>query len=863
MKKFDKFKSALEKILSSKYFLGSLIVMAIAFVMYRPAYEFSEIISYADRGKMLLHGIKTEAIGYRAISYSMPFISLLGAVAEYHSNINPQILLKIIFSFSIVGTYILSYMIGLNSKGRITALITVFIAGMYDNDFEQVIYSFFVILAAEMLILRSKNYNAKTSIMAGLAIGFGFFARPPLFLLPFLMIIFDYFYHAKNFKKYIVTSIIFLSASYILLLPWAGINYVLFNKFIPFEAERGAANIITSIKGVTFTMEGDARFLADLKETDSVYKWAAKELLKDPFPCLSAVPKRLLQVFYMHPFLILLSLIGFIIGRKNKNVLLISIMTGYFIIIHSLFPINERYFYPLKHLLAFPAACAFCFLFEKREKPSAARGLPYTFFYAALAIIIMMEAVLIAYPFRAKQELLAIDNSLQKFPNDRWLIKRKGEILLLKGNRHKEALQLLETAYKINPKREPSLGYILSTLKAKNTNEISNPPESFNCYELFLIKIAKELQLDGINTAKKSLLAACVQWNKENFLLKPTSKKDFKMVKKIQKTGMDLYNNLNIPQALYWWPNHERAKIISNLKKITTVPHIAISKLNRSELAAQHISAILKVVNKKTFNTDTYATSMPLVILDGIISGEIKKGNTKHLINTFHPTIGKISSEELEETIKLVENISNNDFLLKQIKKMSSLHACNILYEFINYRLSMSGLSDKEQKIILERENEQILKNIYALLKGSWYLADNNEPEKAKAFLKYALKIKNKTVDETMEICFIFQKLGEYKESLLILDELIKNEENNPQICNSRGVVLRFLGNKDLAIEDFKKALELNPLFYQAELNLASLYTLLNNKDLAAKHYSNIAARKDLPPEVIELAKKELSKIQK
>jgi len=87
-----------KKILSSKYFLGTIIILATAFVIRRPAYEFSEILSYADRGKMLLHGIKSTSI-----SYSMPFINLLGALTEYHSNINPQILLKLIFSLTIVG----------------------------------------------------------------------------------------------------------------------------------------------------------------------------------------------------------------------------------------------------------------------------------------------------------------------------------------------------------------------------------------------------------------------------------------------------------------------------------------------------------------------------------------------------------------------------------------------------------------------------------------------------------------------------------------------------------------------------------------------------------------------------------------
>jgi tetratricopeptide (TPR) repeat protein len=859
IKKFNDFKHVLEKILSSKYFLGTIIILATAFVIHRPAYDFSEILSYADRGKMLLHGIKNTSI-----SYSMPFINLLGAVTEYHSNINPQILLKLIFSLAIVGTYVLSYMIGLNSKGRITALLTLLIAGMYDNDFEQVIYSFLIILSAEMLILRSKNYNRKTSIIAGLAIGFTFFVRPALFLFPFVMVIFDYFHHSKNFKKYIINSIIFLSASFILLLPWVRVNHFLFNRFIPFEAERGSANIITSVQGLTFTMEGDARQLANLKKTDSVYKWAAKELLKNPMPALSAVPKRLLEIFYMHPFLILLGLIGLILGRKDKNVLLISIMAGYFIAIHSLFPIGERYFYPLKHLLAFPAACAFYFLFEKKEKASASRALPHIIFYAMLTIIIMIEIVLIAYPFRAKQELLAINNSLQKHPRDRWLLKKKGKILLLEEDKQKEGLQLLETARKINPDREKDLGYILNTLKAKTISEISIPPESQNTYELFLIKIAKELQLGEINTAKKSLLAAYTQWNKENFLLNPTSEKDFKMSKKIQKVGIDLYKSLNLQQALYWWPKQERIKIISNLGKITSIPEHLLLKQDKTsrhiangDLLIEHISVILKFANKKSFHSNL----KPLSLIDDIISDNIKTDTTTYLINTFHPNISRVKSAELQETIELIGNISDDAALFKQAKKISALYPNNVLYDFIKYRLATDALAKKQQRKIIKTSNNKISKNIYTLLKGSWHFTTQNKPEKAKELLKFAKRIKTKTVNETLEICLILQQLGEYKEALSILDKTIKSQVNNPKLYNARGVVLRFLKKEDLAIEDFKKALRVNPLFYPARLNLANLYLLSNNKNFARAHYLKITKQKNMPPEVIEMVNKELAEI--
>lgn len=719
-KQITKFKQFLEKILSSKYFPGILLIIAALLIIYQPASNFLEIDYRANTGKMLLHAIKNETITYR-----MPFIGLLSAIIEYHLKINPQNLLKIISTFTIVSTYILSYIIGLNSKCRITALFTLLITVIFTTlqsgkDFEQTIYSFLILLAAELILLRNKSYNIKTSIVAGLAIGFTFFVRSPLFLFPVLILIFDFFYHSKNLKKYIINSIIFLSAAYIILLPWIKVNHFLFNKFIPFEKGRATCNIITSIKGTTFTAEINARSLAGITNEESVYKWAAKELKKDPIPFISAIPKRLLQVFYMYPFLILLGLIGLIIGRKDKNVLLISLIAGYFISIHCLLSIEERYFYPLKYLLAFPAAYVLCFLFAKKEKSSTLRALPHAFFYATLAIIIMMEVVIIVYPFRAKQGVLAFNNALRKFPNDRWLLKKKGEFLLFHQNTHEEGIQLLETAYKTNPDGEIALGYFLNTLKAKNINEISNPPNHHDMAKIFAIKMFKELQLDEINAAKKTFIIISDIWKDKITLRNPTSTKDFEILKEI-KRHHKLFWNIRIYKALYWWPIQKRIKIISNLAKITP--------------------------------------------------------------------------------------------------------------------------------------------NTYISLKESWYLATNNEPEKAKKLLKYAQKTNNKTADEKLEICLIFQQLGEYKEALLILDNLITNDINNFNLYNGRGVVLRFLNKNDLAIKDFQKALKINPLFYQAELNLGSLYVLSNNKILATKHYSNIANRKNLPLEIIKLAKKELSKI--
>ncbi|MCK5356901.1 MAG: hypothetical protein KAJ48_00765, partial [Elusimicrobiales bacterium] len=67
LKKFDNFKRHMEKILSSKYFMAAIIATAAILVICHPISEFPSSSHFAERGKLLFHGIKD-----KSISFSMP-----------------------------------------------------------------------------------------------------------------------------------------------------------------------------------------------------------------------------------------------------------------------------------------------------------------------------------------------------------------------------------------------------------------------------------------------------------------------------------------------------------------------------------------------------------------------------------------------------------------------------------------------------------------------------------------------------------------------------------------------------------------------------------------------------------------------
>ncbi len=556
-----------DQLLSSKYFLP-LFLVVFAMLIYlafsgKPILE--DIYFFTENGEMLIYGLKD-----KALSYNMPLTSLIIAFFRYHLNVPISLSLNLFSQLMVFFSCLLAWNTGLILGGKRAGFFSLLFAAFLtlnskNIEFEQILYTFSVMLALYAIILKNKYYNFKTALLSGLAIGFTCLIRSPLFLLPLLIVFIDYFKHSRNLRKYIFNSMVFLLAAYILLLPWVRVNHFLFNKFIPFEAERSTCNIITSVRGATFTMEGDSRKLAGINNDESIYKWAARELLKNPMSFLNAVPRRLLQVFYIYPFLILMALFA-LIKRKDEEITLISIVAGYFIFIHCLLSIEERYFYPLKYILSIPAALFITSFFKhsKDDKFNHFKITKIIFIFASI-LIFATEVLLIAYPFRAR----ILSNSLN---NDeyggRWLLKKKGESLL-NNNKTEKGIEFMSLAYKKAPKQELELSYILKTLKAKKHSKLENPPDSLIFYqEMRLIKMLKELHMDELEAAKKDFVFMTMEENRfKVYLRNPISKVDFKIFKEIKKTNQISWQK-NINKVLYWWPVGERLKIILNFNKI-------------------------------------------------------------------------------------------------------------------------------------------------------------------------------------------------------------------------------------------------------------------------------------------------------
>ncbi len=886
---FRRLISYYNKLTFPKWFFAATIAIAAGIMFYQVSivdfYSFHNIYSYVEDGRLLLHGLNLQG---KAVNFNMPFMGVLNALIDYCANSNYDILIRIISGIAISGVCILSFLIALKSKGKITAALTLLLVlGIsvlrIDYDLEQIIYSFFVMFAVGILILRNKIYTLKMSVMSGLIIGFSYFSRSPLVLLPFLIVFVDYFKHSQNFKKYITNSIVFLLASYILLIPWIRLNYHMTDKFVPFEYDRASCNIITGVKGSTFTMEGDAKQLIGLKKTESVYKWAVKELLKHPLPYLKAVARRMIQISLMYPLLVMIILFG-LIKCRDDDILLASLIAGYFIFIHCLLSIEERYMYPLRYLLAFPAAGILVGIFTK-EKPKPLKFLKFAraLFFCVFILILAIEIPVIAYPYRAKFGLIGINREIKKFPNDQWLLKKKGEIFL-GYNMTYEGLNYFNAADKNTYTYKTNEGFILKATRAKDLEEIKNIPETEFPNDISIAKMLKELELNEMEAAKKSFFLIKDKWNKtRNTLRKPICAKDFEILKEIKNTNLILWD-MDIYKALFYWPVEKRFKIISNLEKITFItPNLKYLKqeslnylklnseimfeknkfkslqaeeFNYNEAASVYLVEILNHVEGRLVDTKRITELVPLSLMDEIISQEIKIKNSENLIDIFSPNANCMEFTELRGIVKLLESIPDETLLLRQSQKMAELYPNNFLYTFINYRISSERFSAENNRL-MKSVNAKLAQNIYPLLIGGQYFSEKNKNKNSQKLFEYAGKIKTEKMSIKRETVFVLQQAGEYAKALKILNKLISKDKSSV-LYNDRGVVFRLLQKPKFAIEDFKKAIKLNPHAYQARLNLASLYKLQDNTSLARKIYSDMVSEQDIPSEIREIALEEL-----
>ncbi|MCX5785979.1 MAG: hypothetical protein NTX59_09850 [Elusimicrobia bacterium] len=881
----NKLRAALEHFFESRIFIfcaaAAVFFMALWQLTRQTLCSIQSLYAYADRGELILHGLSD-----KALSYSMPFFSLLNALALYDwpGTIKPFILLA---GFLV---YLLCYSIGAAGGGPLRGLIFAFSAVLLGftikiTEGEQLVYTLALLLYAHAATLKLKKDTALAATTAGLALGVSLLIRSPMFLFPLPVILWERFRgEHMSLRRYAVNSSLFLICAYILLMPWARVNYSLFGRLIPFEEARGACNLITGAKGTVFTMEGDCRAFGGLSRTESVYSWALKTVAASPFNYAEAVVKRLWQAALMFPLLLAAAIAALFFSRRRETRFL-ALLAGYFIVIHCLLSIEERYFYPLRYLLTLIIAAGI-FDFLKAFWPGAERKDGGVFIFSGVFAVLIAFSFWVVYetvlwPGRASEPVIAVTRGLTIKPSDAWLFKKKGEILL-SFNSTENGIAALTRYAELSKNPSPEIIYILDTLASKKPL----PPDGLeNGYDPALVKTLRELELNDMRSAAVSFTLAQGMWEREKNSLKGLPyEKDKRLAAGIRPSNNSFWEQ-DIYSTLYYFPLKRREAILNRLASLTALtPKLEYLKLQsalengkKTRAALDRLSLELeKSLPSSEFNYNRQAGALLEALLKPASGCETKnipalsaaavraveislsKNGIQNTINHFSPEPGKTGWREISLLYSAYEAEIAGQSPRAQAKTLAASNPDNLIFFYLaacggkeprgaqappfwpgKLGLTPSPISPAPADYSKRagQAPPAFGKSIYPLTAAASVFLEDGQKDTALWLLQTANKAVVFDAGGAESAAITAQAAGDYRLALKLVKKGLAAYPGSPPLYNARGVLSRLSGKDPEAMADFKKAMTLDAHYFPAALNLASSLELTGDKPAALKLY--------------------------
>jgi tetratricopeptide (TPR) repeat protein len=377
-------------------------------------------------------------------------------------------------------------------------------------------FALLLLLMAGILVWRSHRPSVQRTLLLALVIGTTLICRSPLLLFPPLLAGFEIFSDGKFLKRTVINSAILCLVPYLFLLPWLRFNRIVFHRTNTLEAGLIAPGIIGAVKGVSvippkdkpasivdricadplFPKDGciprnswpslmapgrrspnlpgwgalalesaEAGNAMDLVD-DSVdvtrpgplLAWAVAEFVRFPGRYASGFILRLKYLILLHPLLLLSWAASAWYFRKNPQSMALTLLVGYYFLVHSFLVLMGRWFDPLWPVLVAPAA-AFAALAWKhraavgRQEPRIATAMLTFAGTVAVAGGCAALWILGSYTQAMSRPMDAdarMSHALSLAPNDPWLLSRSGRDKLNRGD-IQGAEKDLEAAAKLAP----------------------------------------------------------------------------------------------------------------------------------------------------------------------------------------------------------------------------------------------------------------------------------------------------------------------------------------------------------------------------------------------------------------------------
>ena len=801
---------------------------------------------YANRGELIFHAVHS-----KAASYSMPLLSFL-ASAAHHLAFDPALPAMAAALLLCLAAYGLGAKRGGPARGAIFALAAaVTTITCAAPEVEQLLYSLFLLVFLSLELRRQEEGGLTLSVAAGLAASASMLIRSPLFAFPPLALLFQRL-SSRPKAGWLPAAALFLVCAYLPLAPWARLNNSLFGHVILFEEERSTCNIITGASGIVFTIEGDARSFAGLSRTESVYPWAVKTVLSSPGRYASAVVRRAWHVFLMFPLLFLLAGAGLYLGRRSPEARALAFFSGYFIFIHCLLSIEERYFYPLRYPLSLLAAGGVWALIKKAGLPSEERGKDYftaPIFALILAAMAGTLAVVWRYPAAARPGLIAVTRGLEKYPSDSWLHRKKGEILL-SLDLTREGLEALGRDCSLS--REQDRCYITGVLGSDSPGE---PPRVGNYYELLLVKLMRELELGKEEAARQTLAAALKSWEGEKNAIKGVQfKEDARNLQRIKESNKTFWD-MDISAALVYLPPEKRAGALERLSKLTFLtPKLRTLQLQnnknpsapeKKELAGLEQSLALELPESE-FDWKGTARALAAELLRGgpltparqegelglLLALDLGPEKTASSFETHSAPAGRAARAAAAAWLAA----SSGKPYSFEARALADADPSNFAYTLA--LLKAENFSPGS----LKAAAENLKKNPYPLAAGALAAARKGDPAVAATLARAAAKAGKLGELGWNTAMLALQESGNYKAELELAELALREHPDSSQLMNNRGVTRHLSGDAAGARLDFEAAVRAQPGNVSALMNLGAVLEAAGEKEKAREIYGKAAS---------------------
>ncbi len=644
------------------------------------------------------------------------------------------------------------------------------------------LFSLSLLLVAFLAVWRTRCPSTRKTALLAAAIGFSLNILSALFLLPLLLAALEWRAHrGRPRPERLRNAALLLLVPYLLLVPWTFATWKTTQRPSLLEAGRSDANVIAGALGLVQTVgPGSARDLAGMTKGESVLAWAAGEAARHPLRFLAAFARRLYYAASLQPLLLTAALLALWLFRRRPGSAQLGVILLYFLAVHCLMAVEERYFTPLWPLAAALAAGLAGFRQKEPAREPWSERLAACAFLPLAGLVVYTQGLVIAYPSRSADPD-AWSRELSQKP-DAWLLSAQGRRLLRAGRPDEAVAALTRSLESVRQTEQEQLLSWAILIRDGRTGELferlARELEPEMRTRQILMRALAHLRARRMNAAAEDLSAAetlqssrSASWAARG----PAATRD------------DL--GATVRELLAYWPIPERIAILNGLAKL---PGKALLR-TAAEEAAEALKQAEKIgaANEESSRLLDYAEQ-----LAGADAGVVRRVAEEHLRL-------KSPDRAVEALIRLAARTPRDLGLRFDLALMS--HAAG------RREAALHALAEA-RKLCVTAEEKRRLADAYREI---------GEPRQAAALLK-TLTAGRTNTNDLADLARLHMGMKEYDKSLGLLDELVRREPENARWHNDRGVVLLLLGRKEEAVAELRLSLDKDPGLLSAALSLGT-----------------------------------------